>query len=620
MQRTKSDPTRALYGAAAVCAVAASVLTEVRDTDAWWHLAEGRHVLSSGFPSADPFSYTMDGPRAAYRWLSQVLFYLGWAAAGSAGVIFVKATVCAAAAGLLWTLGRARPVLAAFTVVAGVLVAREWLVVRPVVFDLMMIALLIKETRKRAPSWVLPALAALWANLHGGAAFLGAVIVSARCLEEANRAAWFKSAALCALAVLVTPEHVHAVVAFFEALTFPALGLIQEWRPPWRLLPLPLGPWLALAGVSTWVVRREDRVSAAWAALGLLLMLRAERGTPIGVALSLPAVLSATARLPKVRIPAAVVVTLIGCLVWVDGAVLRPRFSERAGLGMKLATEGAAEFVKKEGLTGRMFNEYDSGGELMFLLPGRRVFVDSRGIEYGESHFRSSLRWYIPDEWAGLDKVWRSDYAIIRRHPSGAYTTRVLDALPEWRLMYWDDTAMVYARLDGANATAAAQRGLKLLQPGRSNAQYIEAHVQGGRGQALLEELSVSLERAPKNLNAVLLAAYVEARSGRLGAAEQWARKGVSIHPDRAQPFATLGWTLMAAGDLVGAETAYRSGLKVLRRSERPTVGADLLNNLGRVLEKRGDVEGAVRLYEEALGASPDHGDARHNLGRLRTL
>ena len=83
----------------------------------------------------------------------------------------------------------------------------------------------------------------------------------------------------------------------------------------------------------------------------------------------------------------------------------------------------------------------------------------------------------------------------------------------------------------------------------------------------------------------------------------------VSIHlpKDRAVP----------AGDLPAAESAYRRALARVARDERAAVGADILNNLGRVLERQGELSAALRFYRRALRWNPGQGDARANLRRL---
>jgi tetratricopeptide (TPR) repeat protein len=69
-----------------------------------------------------------------------------------------------------------------------------------------------------------------------------------------------------------------------------------------------------------------------------------------------------------------------------------------------------------------------------------------------------------------------------------------------------------------------------------------------------------------------------------------------------------LGLTLRRKGDLDGAVAEYREALRVNPKH------ADARSNLGYALQLRGDVDGAIREYQEALRASPKHTTARENL------
>jgi tetratricopeptide (TPR) repeat protein len=81
----------------------------------------------------------------------------------------------------------------------------------------------------------------------------------------------------------------------------------------------------------------------------------------------------------------------------------------------------------------------------------------------------------------------------------------------------------------------------------------------------------------------------------------------------------TLGWVYAVSGEYARAQEAYELGLRRIHFSQKPTLGADLLNNLGRVQEKLGDLQQARDYYRKSLRWNPSQGDARHNLARLRS-
>ena len=94
--------------------------TEFADTDAWWQLKTGEYIAHHRkLPVPDPFSFTAYLGKAAYpgeeniryfnlthSWLSQVVFYAFYAAAGFPGVILFRACVlagfCAVVGWIAW--------------------------------------------------------------------------------------------------------------------------------------------------------------------------------------------------------------------------------------------------------------------------------------------------------------------------------------------------------------------------------------------------------------------------------------------------------------------------------------------------------------------------------------
>src|SRR3954470_23588504 len=68
------------------------------DPDAWWHLRTGELILHNhGVFHSDPFSFTRFGaPWINHEWLSEILLFAIYRAAGVAGLIAAFAIVIAA--------------------------------------------------------------------------------------------------------------------------------------------------------------------------------------------------------------------------------------------------------------------------------------------------------------------------------------------------------------------------------------------------------------------------------------------------------------------------------------------------------------------------------------------
>src|SRR5258706_8285097 len=65
--------------------------TALRDGDTGWHLATGAWIVAHGaVPHSDPFSFTAAGkPWVAHEWLSELLMYAAYRAAGWSGLMLV---------------------------------------------------------------------------------------------------------------------------------------------------------------------------------------------------------------------------------------------------------------------------------------------------------------------------------------------------------------------------------------------------------------------------------------------------------------------------------------------------------------------------------------------------
>jgi hypothetical protein len=109
----------------------------------------------------------------------------------------------------------------------------------------------------------------------------------------------------------------------------------------------------------------------------------------------------------------------------------------------------ASGFVERSALPDRMFNPDDWGGYLLYrLYPRYHVFIDGRQDMYGESFAReywevarAGKRWSEVLVRYGVEWViWPADEAL----------SSVLQASPEWRLVFQDETACIFEKKKNA--------------------------------------------------------------------------------------------------------------------------------------------------------------------------
>ena len=115
--------------------------------------------------------------------------------------------------------------------------------------------------------------------------------------------------------------------------------------------------------------------------------------------------------------------------------------------------KAALQFMQAKQMNGRIFNQYAWGGYMEWNTPKLKPFIDGRmdifvynGIL--DDHRRVSS---LEDPFAVLDK-YRIDYVLIQPRRPLAY---VLNHSAEWRPVYSDGLAVVFAREATANKAEA---------------------------------------------------------------------------------------------------------------------------------------------------------------------
>lgn len=226
-------------------------------TDLWGHLDFGRWIVEQGaLPSADPFRSSAPPERFLnIPWLSQVLGYAWYEAVGLEGLVLAHGLlVTLSAAGLMLAV-RSRGVSAGWCAAAAaaafVLALPVVGTIRPQLFGAAAFPFVLwgitRLASRRDPLVWLPAVFALWANLHGsfivGLAALGCYFLGttwdARAAAGNLRDAWsdarlrraWLALALSALATCLNPLGIKLLTAVAGFGGTSTLEGISEWRP-----------------------------------------------------------------------------------------------------------------------------------------------------------------------------------------------------------------------------------------------------------------------------------------------------------------------------------------------------------------------------------------------------
>jgi hypothetical protein len=495
----------------------ACLLVPISDPDFWWHLASGKlMVLKGAFLDRDPF--TMDfrladipantGFILKYSWLSQVTFYLVHAAFGIEGVVVLFGLAHTLMFFVLYralrhfSIGRTASLTVVMLAFAIVVLEFRYNVPRPQawsgVFAVLIVLLL--ELLKEQRSWTryaIPALMALWANLHGGFV-LGDLIIliyaAGAFVSRTGNRTFYAVSALAILASGLNPN------GFRAALSFPLLGpfattlglasqeelkavldAIVENQSLFghaslagilRKLPV-LGAFLVVSVGSFAInVRNRGSIRPEHLLLFLALLLMGVGSiryivflVTIGsliAAINLKLFLDRSGLRPtRGRIRAALVLAnaLFAFLLLPAGTAHARQTFVATGTPSIDRYGNALRFMRESGLAGNVFNDYNAGGAIIWnLSPGTKVFVDGRALYPMALRISRDVMntplirpegWDVPAYKLAFTRFDIDMVLIPGCDPVSGSLTRLAPVLvddPDWALVYADDDALLFVR------------------------------------------------------------------------------------------------------------------------------------------------------------------------------
>jgi hypothetical protein len=263
---------------------AAFICTHARvDPDLWGHVRFGLDTLrDQRLASIDPYSFTQDIPWVNHEWLSEVAQAVAYRAAGVFGLIALKAILLGAAIALLaLSIRRAVEPYRWLLLAAGIVsLAPAAYTMRPQLWTLLCIPTLWWVLQKRRRLVWIPAIFALWVNLHGGWIVGIGVALLWLAGRFVDRRADYSDRPLRKTAASLVPTAV-AIAAGVAATLINPYGWrmwtfllstvrvtrdITEWRPLWQQEDVSFAVlWLLVAVVIVVPTLMRRRRSISWA-------------------------------------------------------------------------------------------------------------------------------------------------------------------------------------------------------------------------------------------------------------------------------------------------------------------------------------------------------------------
>jgi hypothetical protein len=437
----------------------------LQDPDTYWHIAAGDWMLRNlTIPHRDLFSYTFPGAAwVDHEWLAEVLMALAYRAGAWDGVVILFALMTAATFWLLASrLSRDMNPLASLVVfliaqscIRPSLLARPHLIALPILV-LWVSSLVSAKNKGTPPPPLLLLLVPLWASLHSSIVF-GLALILPMALEalmeaRSNRGqlarGWGVFLAAATGLSLLTPNGWHELALPFQIARMTQIRHIIEWAPLsfdtlqpielallallfvalYRPIRLPIFSLLTLLGLLH-LALHHGRHQMLAGIVGSLILAR-----PLGQALGSPTQEKPAAVRARGWIVAGLGVATLMTAVRLIHPIVRT--DDQASPVTALA-HVPAELVHEP-----VLNSYEFGGYLIFK--DIKPFIDGRSDVYGDDFIADYSRIFRPDRAAFQRAVDQYGIRWLIVAANGPFPD-MMDAMPQWRRLYADRVAVVYA-------------------------------------------------------------------------------------------------------------------------------------------------------------------------------
>jgi hypothetical protein len=485
--------------------------TLLSDPDTPMHIRAGDYILETlSIPKKDIFSHTMlDQTWIAHEWLSEVLFSIIHRLMGLNGLVVLTALLISGTFVLLFRILLKQQVHFLLAVVIAILAtntaAVHWLV-RPHIFSMPLTLIWFyllesyQRTMRRFYLYPLPFLMVLWVNLHAGY-FTGFILIGIYLLgnlcdllfsqksseqdQTKRRVAILGLAgATCFIAAMINPVGYKILLFPFQMTQSPyILSLISEALSPsfhtFSFYQVYLLSTILILGVS---IKRLSFIELGMLIFWIHMSLFAARFIPLFAILAAPIMakqlqflivegtdqalkqkaitkilrgftalsdrISARSAFFNTHFLLAVTIIAVLFLTFTQDRLLVKRILDYQ-FDADHHPVDAANFLRRNKITGRMFNTYGFGGYLIYALypdPNYRVFVDGRSLDlYGDEFIKNSFGAVtnLRSDWKEVLDRYQVTWIIDN---AGSSLSTVLLELPNWVLIYADKAAHIYVK------------------------------------------------------------------------------------------------------------------------------------------------------------------------------
>ncbi|MBN2085654.1 MAG: hypothetical protein JW748_10575 [Anaerolineales bacterium] len=449
------------------------------DSDTWWHLRTGQWIVEhQELPEVDRFSLTRGGVPWYYPgWLSQIIMVQAYAAGGLAALNLMFAAVILLSFVLVFFSMEGNGFAVALVLVFSAGASEIYWSARPQLFTLLFSAACFLILSKflwgnKNALWILPLIMALWVNMHPGFA-VGFILIGIAFAgqgvaflarresrpEAGRRLLWLGGILLSCLAAAALNPRGPAVLAYpFQTVSIRFLqNFIQEWQAPdfhyveaQLFLILFMFTWTVIAFSPKKLEADDFFFLAIVGYMGFL----AWRNTNL-LSIVAPAIILRYGQPllekllpdwnpdhPVTRVQSAVhtgAVTVLAAAALIYGIAGLSPDSLQAAVRRQMPV-AAVEHLAAHPVPGGLFNSYNFGSYLLWMLPQSPVFVDGRTDLYTDEILDQYLIVVRGQEgWSEILERWQIRVVFVE--PS----MPILNALQAegWTVYYEDSQAVI---------------------------------------------------------------------------------------------------------------------------------------------------------------------------------
>lgn len=439
------------------------------DQDLGRHLMLGKIISETKqIPRTNLFSYTYPNfPFINHHWLSEVAFYQIQKNGGLNGLLIMRniamytaIAVCIYAA----FVQGAKKEWIAYTVLVGALGYADRTLIRPELFGFVLFSLLVWLLVKLPKSWYwyvsIPIILALWINLHLTFVFgilIALLIVYKTKFDIRGKIVFFGLGAL-----LCNPWGIEGALYplslfgnyGYEIAENQSIFMIMQYAPSffyWYIFILIIMGFI-FAGIAVTQKKLPEALLLAALSMATLMQIRHTPFLFLTSVAVIPPLLSRY-RINALAMMGSALVAMGAAIAIISGSFYSALvIGGNFGWGFISPYAGVIELARKVPLPGRIFNNFDNAGYVIYgLYPKKKVFVDNRPEAYPSSFFNDI---YIPLQ---VDKKLRKKIfkqydirTVIFAHTDQTEWAAIFVNLimydTEWKLIYLDAASLLLVK------------------------------------------------------------------------------------------------------------------------------------------------------------------------------